>query len=71
MQSKPSNLSVEQWVDMFRTIGVSDGQMHHWHSKFETRHPEDHQSFLEWLNMPAERIEEVRRKSAREWNRTP
>ena len=71
MQNKPSNLSVEQWIDMFRAIRLSEEQMHHWHSEFEARHPESHQSFLEWLNLPAERIEEVRRKSAAEWSRTP
>ena len=71
MPNKPSNLSVEQWVDMFRAIKLSETQMHQWHAEFEARHPDSHQSFLEWLNLPAEKIKEVRRSSAGEWSRTP
>jgi hypothetical protein len=37
--------------------------MHEWHSEFERRHPQAHQSFLEWLGLPEERISGIRRKS--------
>ena len=48
---------------MFRAIGLQDADMHKWHAEFERRFPEGHQSFLEWLDLPEERITEVRRKS--------
>jgi len=71
MPNKQDNLSVEQWVEVFRAIGLSEAQMNHWHAEFENRYPAGHQSFLEWLNLPEERIEEVRLNSAREWKSRP
>ncbi len=60
-----NSVTVDQWVEMFRAIGLTDDQMHRWHSEFERRHPQGHQSFLEWLGIPAERIGEIRQQSAR------
>ena len=57
-------MNVDQWVELFRAIGLKDADMHKWHAEFERRYPEGHQSFLEWLSMPAEKIAEVRRKAA-------
>ena len=56
-----SNVTVDEWVALFRTVGLSDRQMHDWHVAFERRHPGGHQGFLEWLGLPAERIEAIRR----------
>lgn len=58
------NVTVDQWVEMFRAIGLEEEQMHQWHAEFERRFPDGHQGFLEWLDLPAERIEGIRRKSA-------
>ncbi len=58
------NVTVDQWVELFRAIGLQDDDMHKWHKEFERRYPEGHQSFLEWLKLPAERIAETRRQSA-------
>jgi hypothetical protein len=58
------SVSVEQWVEMFRAVGLRDEDMHRWHAEFERRHPEGHQGFLEWLGLPAERIERIRREAA-------
>lgn len=58
------NVNVDQWVEMFRAIGLEEEQMHQWHAEFERRFPDGHQGFLEWLDLPAERIEGIRRKSA-------
>ena len=60
----PAHVTVSDWVEMFRTIGLSEQQMHQWHEEFERLHPEGHQGFLEWLRLPAERIEQIRRESA-------
>jgi len=51
---------VAQWVDMFREIGLSEQDMKKWHSLFEQRHPDGHQSFLEWLGLDQARIKEIR-----------
>jgi hypothetical protein len=50
----------ESWVEMFREIGLDEAAMHRWHGLFETRHPEAHQSFLEWLGIEAAEIERIR-----------
>jgi hypothetical protein len=60
-----TSVTVEQWVELFRAIGLKDADMHKWHAEFERRFPEGHQGFLEWLGLPASRIAEVRLGSAR------
>ncbi len=59
-----THVTVDQWTEMFRDVGLTDSDMHKWHALFESRHPEGHQGFLEWLQLPAERIADIRRKSA-------
>lgn len=58
-----NEMNVEQWVDLFREVGLDDAQMMKWHRRFESKHPEAHQSFLEWLGLPKEEIEKIRLKS--------
>jgi len=60
----PTNVTVEQWVELFRTIGLEKEKMHRWHAEFERRYPEGHQGFLEWLQLPPDRIESIRKDSA-------
>jgi hypothetical protein len=38
--------------------------MEQWHRLFERENPAGHQSFLEWLGLPADRISEIRTKFA-------
>ena len=42
-------LTKEDWVDMFKQIGLTEDQMKKWHHIFENRHPEGHKAFLSWL----------------------
>lgn len=56
-------VNVKEWVAMFREIGLDDQTMMQWHRIFETRHPEAHQSFMEWLGLPAEEIQRIRSMS--------
>lgn len=58
-----TQLTVTEWVAMFREIGLNEAQMMQWHRLFESRHPAAHQEFLEWLSLPPKEIEEIRRKS--------
>ena len=60
MQNK---VSKDQWVDMFREIGLTDDAMMKWHRLFESRHPEGHESFLAWLSLPSDEIAGIRAKS--------
>jgi hypothetical protein len=58
-----TTVTKDVWVEMFRAIGLDDGAMHRWHQEFERRAPSGHQSFLEWLQIPAEEIERIRAHS--------
>lgn len=60
MQTK---VTVEEWVGRFREIGLDEETMRQWHRLFEEQNPAGHQSFLEWLGLPAERITEIRTAS--------
>ena len=56
-------MNVEKWVELFQSIGLDKATMQKWHGEFESRFPDEHQAFLEWLNMPANDIQEVRKKA--------
>ncbi len=58
-----NNVDVKEWTEMFQAIGLDHAQMEDWHKVFETRHPLAHQSFLEWLGLPPERIAGIRAAS--------
>jgi len=53
-------VTVEEWTRRFRAIGLDDAAMEKWHRLFEKENPAGHQSFLEWLGLPAERVDEIR-----------
>jgi len=55
-------MNKENWVSMFREIGLDDKAMLKWHSLFEKKHPDEHQSFLEWLNIQQGEIDKIRSK---------
>ena len=57
MQKK---VNKEDWIAMFRDIGISDEAMMKWHHLFETRNPESHRDFLTWLGIPADEIDKIR-----------
>lgn len=50
----------EDWVAMFREIGLNDEAMTKWHRLFEERHPEGHADFLKWLGLSSSEIAKVR-----------
>lgn len=57
-------VTVEEWVARFKAIGLDESAMEKWHTLFERENQAGHQSFLEWLGLPADRIAAVRTKSA-------
>lgn len=58
-----NNVSKEQWVAMFREIGLTDDAMMKWHRLFETRHPDAHAAFLAWLGISSDEIASIRKDS--------
>ncbi len=58
-----SKVNVKDWIAMYREIGLDEAKMDQWHKVFETRHPEGHQSFLEWLGLPPNEIARIRAAS--------
>lgn len=59
-----AKVTVEEWVARFKAIGLDQAAMEQWHRLFEQENPSGHQSFLEWLGLPAEKISAIRAKSA-------
>ena len=57
-------VDVEEWVERFRAVGLDEAAMRQWHRLFEKENPQGHQSFLEWLGLPAEKAAEIRREYA-------
>ena len=53
-------MNKEKWVSLFREIGLDDATMAQWHKAFETRYPNEHQSFLEWLKISQDEINVIR-----------
>jgi hypothetical protein len=57
----------EQWVELFREIGLDEPTMQRWHASFEQRWPDAHGGFLEWLGIPQSEIERIREASRGPW----
>ena len=57
------HVNVNEWVAMFQEIGLDQAKRKQWHKLFETRHPDGHQSFLEWLGLPPKEIDRIRAAS--------
>ncbi|WP_167757081.1 hypothetical protein [Thiorhodococcus minor] len=53
-------MTKDQWIELFQEIGLDEDSMQRWHRCFETRYPDGHQSFLEWLNIPPDEIRRIR-----------
>jgi hypothetical protein len=52
----------DQWVELFRKIGLSDTTMEKWHRSFEAEHPSAHESFLQWLKLSSEEVKAIRKR---------
>ena len=53
-------MNKENWIKLFRAIGLDDQTMTQWHKEFEKNYPEGHQSFLKWLGICEEEIKSIR-----------
>ncbi|HET8667035.1 MAG TPA: MerR family transcriptional regulator [Terriglobales bacterium] len=57
-------ITKDKWVEIMRSTGFSEDDMHRWHGQFEKMAPSEHQEFLEFLHIQPEEI-----KSIREWSK--
>ncbi len=57
------HVNVDEWIAMFQEVGLNQAKRLQWHKLFETRHPDGHQSFLEWLGLPPKEIDRIRAAS--------
>lgn len=57
------SVTVEEWVSLFREIGMSEAQMQAWHRVFEKEHPEAHEGFLHWLGLPEDKKAAIRARA--------
>jgi len=53
-------MNKEKWILLFKEIGLDEARMSLWHKTFESKFPNEHQSFLEWLNIPENEISHIR-----------
>ena len=58
-----AKMTTKEFQQLFREIGLDEAAMQKWHALFEQRHPDSHQSFLEWLGLDAAQIEQIRAHS--------
>lgn len=57
-------ITKEKWKSIMEAAGFSEADMHRWHAEFEKSAPNEHQEFLQFLNITTEEI-----RSIREWSR--
>ncbi len=56
-------ITKDQFVALLDEAGITDEQKHRLHALFETRHPQAHEAFLQWLGIPADTIRAIRENS--------
>ena len=56
-------MTKDKWVNIMKSAGFSEEDMHRWHREFERAAPEEHQEFLQYLHIPAEEIGAIRKWS--------
>jgi DNA-binding transcriptional MerR regulator len=63
---RTSNMTKEKWVSILHAAGFGEEDMRRWHKQFEQQAPDEHQQFLEYLQIPTEEIGRIRK-----WSREP
>jgi len=56
-------ITKDQFVAVLNEAGVTEEQKARLHAAFEKRHPEAHQSFLEYLGIPTDSVRTIRTRS--------
>jgi len=53
-------ITKDKWVEIMRAAGLTEADMHRWHTEFEKEAPAEHQEFLEFLQIPKDEITKIR-----------
>ncbi len=53
-------MTKDKWVAIMRNSGFTDEEMNRWHVEFEKSAPDDHQQFLEYLQISSEEVAHIR-----------
>ena len=53
-------ITKDQFVAVLNEAGVTEEQKARLHAAFEKRYPDAHQSFLEFLGLPADTVRDIR-----------
>ena len=61
---RTKDMTKEKWVQIMKSAGFSEDDMHRWHREFERAAPDDHREFLQYLHIPEQEI-----RSIREWSK--
>ncbi|NDV23940.1 methyltransferase domain-containing protein [Desulfovibrio sp. JC022] len=61
---KSAKMDKAAWVEVLRSSGFNEKDMEDWHKAFERTHPDRHQQFLEYLQIPDDEIRLIRKWSA-------
>jgi DNA-binding transcriptional MerR regulator len=56
-------MTKEMWTAIMEKAGLSNEDMWRWHGEFERSAPDEHQKFLEYLNITAAEIKLIRARS--------
>ncbi len=59
-------MTKEKWVSILHSAGFSEEDMRRWHKTFEQQAGNEHQKFLDYLQIPPDEIGRIR-----EWSREP
>jgi DNA-binding transcriptional MerR regulator len=60
---RTAEMTKQKWVEIMHAAGLTEEQMQRWHKQFELQAPEEHQKFLEYLQIPAPEIGCIRERS--------
>jgi DNA-binding transcriptional MerR regulator len=59
-EAAADSIDRETWVQVLRSVGMSQEDMDRWHAEFERNAPQGHHSFLRWLGIPEEEALAIR-----------
>jgi DNA-binding transcriptional MerR regulator len=57
---RTSEMTKEKWVSIMHAAQFNEEDMQRWHQQFEQQAPDEHQQFLEYLQIPADEIGKIR-----------
>ncbi len=53
-------ITKDQFVGVLNEAGITDDQKRRLHAAFESRHPQAHEAFIQWLGLQADEVRSIR-----------